>query len=80
MSAGKKSRFGDLPVRNNVPQKQAAPAPETEQAREPISTQLRPDLKAALKHASTAEGRKVYQVLEDALEEYLERNHPNFLK
>ena len=80
MSIGKKSRFEGLPIRNNPPKAQATPSPEADEAREALSTQIRPDLKAALKHASTAEGRKVYQVLEDALEEYLKRNHSNFLK
>lgn len=80
MSASKKSRFEGLPIRTKATEKQVAPAPETEEAREPISTQIRSDLKAALKHASTAESRKLYQVLEDALEEYLERKHPNFMK
>ena len=77
--AAKKSRFDAM---RRTSQHTAAESHliETEEAREAISTQIRSDLKVALKHASVVEGRKLYQVLEDALEDYLKQKHPNYLK
>lgn len=78
MSASKKSRFKDLPVRT-ASQKQEAPN-DVEQVRESFSSQCRPDFKHALKQASARENRKLYQLLEDSLEDYLKRHHPDLLK
>ncbi|MFC6619708.1 hypothetical protein [Deinococcus radiophilus] len=58
-------------------QEQPAPTP-TPQAdkQQPFSSTLSGDLKRRLKMATAAEGRKQYLVLEQALEEYLSRHHP----
>lgn len=79
MSASKKSRFGNLPVRTTSPKQDALKAVD-EQVRESFSSQCRPDFKHALKQASARENRKVYQLLEDSLEDYLKRHHPDLLK
>lgn len=78
MSA-KKSRFEQLQVLNPTP------APEIDvsgerTALESLSTQMRRDLKIALKQASAREERKQYQLLEDAVTDYLGRIHPDILK
>lgn len=79
MPASKKSRFDDLPVRT-TPQKQESLSSDVEQVRESFSSQCRPDFKSALKQASAKENRKLYQLLEDSLEDYLKRHHPDLLK
>lgn len=82
MSASKKSRFEGLPVVNTPAQIPAAGlriSEGGEAKREALSTLIRPDLKVALKQASAKEKRKVYQLLEDGLEEYLKRHHPDLL-
>lgn len=75
----KKSRFGVLKdVKAQVQQQEPPapmPAPEVDK-QQPFSSTLSGDLKRRLKMATAAEGRKQYLVLEQALEEYLSRHHP----
>lgn len=76
----KKSRFAELAVVKQVSAlAEGAPTP-VQGKREPMTTLLRPELRVALKQASAQEKRKVYQVVEDSLVDYLKRHHPNLLK
>mgnify|MGYP002713678633 CR=1 FL=1 len=79
--ATKKSRFESLTVVNapssNEP-KATEPAPAVE-PRVMFSLQIRPDLRAAIKSASALERRKMYEIVEELLEGYLEENHPQLL-
>lgn len=77
-----KGRFGVLKdVKAQAPQEERpapipAPAPQADKQL-PFSSTLSGDLKRRLKMATAAEGRKQYLVLEQALEEYLSRHHPD---
>ena len=76
----KKSRFEVLKdvkagVQAVEQAKQTAPMPEVDK-QQPFSSTLSADLKRRLKMGAAAEGRKQYLVLEQALEEYLSRHHP----
>ncbi|WP_189643969.1 hypothetical protein [Deinococcus piscis] len=58
-------------------QEPPAPMPAREaDKQQPFSSTLSGDLKRRLKMGAAAEGRKQYLVLEQALEEYLSRHHP----
>ena len=75
-----KGRFGVLKdVKAQAQQveqaQQSTPLPE-ENKQQPFSSTLSGDLKRRLKMATAAEGRKQYLVLEQALEEYLSKHHP----
>lgn len=75
-----KGRFGVLKdVKAQVQQQeQPAPVPAPEADKQhPFSSTLSGDLKRRLKMATAAEGRKQYLVLEQALEEYLGKHHPD---
>lgn len=61
-------------------QPQGNTPPPDDNAQEPFSTTLTRRLKRVLKQASAAESRKQFELVEQALEEYLARNHPNLLK
>ena len=52
-----------------------APATKNENPLETLSSQMRKQLKKALKQASATEERASYLILEQALEEYLKANH-----
>lgn len=80
MSVEKAPRFGMLKgVRESA---QAAPALEPspvqdDTQQEPFSCTLSRGMKRRLKKASADEGRKQYQLVEQALAEYLARQHPD---
>ncbi|WP_221091568.1 hypothetical protein [Deinococcus aquaedulcis] len=78
MSKPSKARFGALGELS----KPAAPAPaapvvQVEEKLEPFSTTLYGKTKVLLKKAAAEERRKQYELLEDALAEYLAKNHPD---
>ena len=82
--ATKKSRFEQLQVLKTDVQ-EAAPATQftdLEEANplEALSSQMRRDLKSALKQASAREHRKQYQLIEEAVVAYLTKNHPQLLE
>lgn len=80
----KAGRFGMLKgVREaaSAPQPEAgtvppAPLQPDDTAQEPFSTTLSRSLKRRLKKASADEGRKQYLIVEEALETYLQLQHP----
>ena len=83
MAAPKKSRFEQLQVVNASPSPQAAEvsqAIESKTQLETLSSQMRRDLKIALKQASAREERKQYQLIEEAVTAYLKANHPQLLE
>ena len=85
MAAPKKSRFDQLevvkaPNTTEASQaKESAPA-ESKTQLETLSSQMRRDLKIALKQASAREERKQYQLIEEAVMAYLKAKHPQLLE
>lgn len=85
MAATKKSRFDQLEVvKAPAPVEEAevkveAPA-EAKTQLETLSSQMRRDLKIALKQASAREERKQYQLIEEAVTAYLKQKHPQLLE
>lgn len=80
--SGKKSRFEQLQVLKTTPEPTVDKVEqlEVENPLESLSTQMRRDLKIALKQASAREQRKQYQLLEEAVTDYLRRSHSDLLK
>lgn len=78
----KKSRFEQLQVLKTAPEPTVdkVERPEVENTLESLSTQMRRDLKIALKQASAREERKQYQLLEEAVIDYLRRSHSDLVK
>ncbi|CAM3832807.1 hypothetical protein [Deinococcus frigens] len=79
----KKSRFEQLQVLKPSPELTGTTKvgrPEVENVLESLSTQMHRDLKIALKQASAREQRKQYQLLEEAVTDYLRRDHADLLK
>lgn len=81
----KKSRFEGLQVLKKPDTVEEATPPqytELEEANplESLSSQMRRDLKSALKQASAREHRKQYQLIEEAVITYLKKNHPNLVE
>lgn len=78
-----KGRFGVLKdVKQQVQQSQDAPLPApvpegNDHKQQPFSSTLSGEMKRRLRMATAAEGRKQYLVLEQALEEYLGKYHPD---
>lgn len=76
-----KGRFGvlkDVKAQTQQAEQVEQPAPVPEESKQqPFSSTLSGDLKRRLKMATAAEGRKQYLVLEQALEEYLGKHHPD---
>ena len=83
MSASKGSRFGKLPVKvptSPTPAEDTSSAVAVQEKRELLGAAVNSDLKSAIKQASAREKRKIYQLTEDALTDYLKRHHPDLLK
>ena len=84
--AKKPGRFGSTfkGVAGALPPKveeQPAPPPRAdEDAWEPYSTSLTRRTKKLLKQATAEERRKQFEVVEQAVTEYLEKNHPRLLR
>ncbi|MXV21919.1 hypothetical protein [Deinococcus xianganensis] len=72
-----KPRFGALGELSKPAPAAAAPAPQEEDKLEPFSTTLYGKTKVLLKKAAADERRKQYELLEEAIAEYLARKHPN---
>lgn len=83
--ATKRSRFEQLQVlKKSEDQEETAVTPfaDLEEANplESLSSQMRRDLKSALKQASAREHRKQYQLIEEAVIAYLQKKHPSLLE
>lgn len=83
--AVKKSRFEQLQVLKKADAtEEVSPAQfatlEEANPLESLSSQMRRDLKSALKQASAREHRKQYQLIEEAVIAYLEKKHPSLLE
>lgn len=64
--------------RNETGQKEQ-PVSVPTMEREKFTTYIKPGMKLKLKLAVAKEGRKQYEVLDEMLEEWLERHHPDLL-
>lgn len=83
MAAPKKSRFEQLQVVNastSADTAEVSRAMESKTQLETLSSQMRRDLKIALKQASAREERKQYQLIEEAVTAYLKAKHPQLLE
>ena len=75
MLRGVREAATHLPM-ESAPAPPAASQPDDTQ-QEPFSTTLSRGMKRKLKKASADEGRKQYLIVEQALEAYLQANHPD---
>lgn len=83
--ATKRSRFEQLQVLKRPETQEETPITQFAELQEAnpletLSSQMRRDLKSALKQASAREHRKQYELIEEAVTAYLERKHPSLLE
>ena len=73
-----KSRYGGIDsLRAPAPVEPAPAAPAPDDKLETFSTTLMGSTKVLLKKAAADERRKQYELLEQAIADYLEKHHPN---